>query len=282
MDFASITQFGGALAALVPVLLVIGFVVVLRRTESLHILMRRIWLLVHGRQEISDPTIRAFVDEQTNLMSFRMFSGVRAASLEEAHQLIEWTKLNRVDIHKVGACGDYFDTALRQVRKHKFPSTPYALTQIALFLAFLFGTLICGWLITVPQVPFTLKATQRTFLANASSAQTVWPPLIFNRQPLRGSDCEQPAANNAARTSFTEMEVATLCKVLTSKEWPENFQSKLKEQRWVLSLLVATFGLIAYWCFLPVNRLLQAKALAARGISPVLSGSQSELELPTT
>ena len=282
MDFASVTQFGGALAALVPVLLVIGFVVVLRRTESLHILMRRIWLLVHGKQKISDPTIRAFVDEQTNLMSFRMFSGVRAASLEEAHQLIEWTKLNQVDIHKVGACGDYFDTALRQVRKHKLPSTPYALTQIALFLVFLFGTLICGWLITVPQVPFTLKASQRTFLANASSAQTLWPPLIFNRQPLRGSDCEQPAAENASRTSFTETEVAALCQILVVEEWPKHLQSKLKEQRWVLFWLAAFFGLIAYRFFVPLSRLFQAKALAARGISPMLSGSQSELELHTT
>lgn len=282
MDFASVTQFGGALAALIPLLLVIGFVVVLRRTESLHILMRRIWLLVYGKQEISDPTIRAFVEEQTNLMSFRMFSGVRAASLEEAHQLIEWTKLNQVDIHKVGVCGDYFDTALRQVRKHKFPSLLYERAQTSLFLTFFLGTLIWALLITVSQVPFTLKTTQRTFLANASSAQTLWPPLIFNTQPLRGSDCEQPAAENAARTSFTEMEVTTLCKILTAKEWPENLQSKLKEQRWVLFLLVATFGLIAYWCFLPVNRLLQAKALAARGISPMLSGSQSELELHTT
>lgn len=282
MDFASVTQFGGALAALIPLLLVIGFVVVLRRTESLHILMRRIWLLVHGKQEISDPTIRAFVDEQTNLMSFRMFSGVRAASLEEAHQLIEWTKLNQVDIHKVGVCGDYFDTARRQIRKHKFPSTPYALTQIALFLVFFFGALICGWLITVQQVPFTIKATQRTFLANASSAQTLWPPLIFNRQPLRGSDCERPAAENAARTSFTEAEVTTLCKILVAQEWPENSQSKLKEQRWVLFWLAAFFGLITYRFFVPLNRLIQAKELAARGISPMLSGSQSELELHTT
>ena len=100
MDSVSVAQFSSVLAALVPAMLVLGFFVVVWRTGSLHVLMRRIWLLVHGRQEISDPTIRAFVDEQTNLMSFRMFSGVRAASLEEAHQLIEWTKLNQVDIHK--------------------------------------------------------------------------------------------------------------------------------------------------------------------------------------
>ena len=47
MDFATITQFGGALAALIPLVLIVGFAVVIWRTVSLHTLLRRLWLLVH-------------------------------------------------------------------------------------------------------------------------------------------------------------------------------------------------------------------------------------------
>ncbi|MDP3228054.1 MAG: DUF6216 family protein [Acidovorax sp.] len=277
MDFASITQFGGAIAAFIPLVLLVGFAVVVWRTVSLHSLLRRAWLLVHGNHEISDPAIRAYVDEQTNLMSFRMFSGVQASSLAEAHQLIQWAQLNRVDLRKVAACGDYFDTGLRQVRKHQLPSRPYLLAHATATMLFLIGALLCVWLMLIPQVPFTIKATQRSFTATEASAQTMWPPLFFNRQPLRKSDCEQPLAANAARTTFAEGEVETLCQMLLAKEWPEHLASKLKEQRWSL-LACALFCLVLLVrAVVVLNRVFNAKELAARGLSPAMPGVQAEL-----
>ncbi len=41
MAFASITQFGGAIAARIPLVLLVGFAVVAWRTVSLHSLLRR-------------------------------------------------------------------------------------------------------------------------------------------------------------------------------------------------------------------------------------------------
>ncbi|HCE94302.1 MAG: hypothetical protein A2Z90_10900 [Burkholderiales bacterium GWA2_64_37] len=69
-----LSQFGGAIAALIPLAVLVSFSAVVWRTVSLHSLLRRAWVL--GSQEISDPTIRAYVEEQANLMSFRMFLGV--------------------------------------------------------------------------------------------------------------------------------------------------------------------------------------------------------------
>ena len=278
MDFATITQFGGALAALIPLVLLVGFVVVIWRTVSLHTLLRRLWLLVHGSDEISDPKIRSYVDEQTNLMSFRMFSGVQAASLEEAHQLIAWAQLHRVDLRQIAACGHYFDTGLRQVRKQDFPSRPYLFAQIAVFVVSLVGSIVCAWLLLIPQVPFTFKASERTFLASESSAQTLWPPVFFNRTPLKKGDCDQPLAANAARTSFTEAEVKTLCEFLPTDEWPPHLASKLKEQRWFLFFgTLLSLALLGYVAVVR-NKVIAAKDLLARGLTPTLPGAQAELD----
>lgn len=278
MDFATITQFGGALAALVPLVLIAGFATVIWRTVSLHTLLRRLWLLVHGSEDISDPKIRAYVDEQTNLMSFRMFSGVQAASLEEAHQLIAWAQHHRVDLRQIAACGRYFDTALRQVRKQDLPSRPYLFAHIAAFVVFLIGSLFCAWLMLIPQVPFTFKASERTFLAAESSAQTLWPPVVFNRNPLKKGDCDQPLAANAARTSFTEAEVKALCELLPAKEWPEHLASKLKEQRWFLFVCLLFFLALLGYVAVVVNKVIAAKDLVARGLPPALPGEQAELD----
>jgi hypothetical protein len=279
MDFATITQFGGALAALIPLVLIVGFAVVIWRTVSLHTLLRRLWLLVHGSEEISDPKIRAYVDEQTNLMSFRMFSGVQAANLEEAHQLIQWAQLHRVDLRQIAACGHYFDSGLRQVRKHALPSRPYLFAHIAAFVVFLIGSLFFAWLLLIPQVPFTFKESERTFLATESSAQTLWPPVLFNRNPLKKSDCDQPLAANAARTSFTEAEVKTLCELLPADEWPEHLATKLKEQRWSLFVCTLFFLALLARAVVVLNKVVSAKDLLARGLPSTLPGGQIELDL---
>ena len=278
MDFATITQFGGALAALVPLVLIAGFAIVMWRTVSLHTLLRRLWLMVHGSEDISEPKIRAYVDEQTNLMSFRMFSGVQAASLEEAHQLIAWAQHHRVDLRQIAACGRFFDTGLRQVRKQDLPSRPYLYAHAAGFLFFLFASIGCAWLMLIPQVPFTFKASERTFLASESSAQTLWPPVFFNRAPLKKGDCDQPLAANAARTSFTEAEVKTLCEFLPTDEWPPHLASKLKEQRWFLFFgTLLSLALLGYVAVVR-NKVIAAKDLLARGLTPTLPGAQAELD----
>lgn len=278
MDFATITQFGGALAALVPLVLIAGFVIVIWRTVSLHTLLRRLWLLVHGSEEISDPWIRAYVDEQTNLMSFRMFSGVHAASLEEAHQLILWAQVHRVDLRQIAACGRYFDTGLRRVRKHDLPSRPYLFAQISVFVVSLIGSLAFAWLMLIPQVPFTFKASEHTFLAAESSAQTLWPPVLFNRNPLKKGDCDQSLAANAARTSFTEAEVKTLCELLSADEWPAHLASKLKEQRWSLFVCLLFSLVLLGRAVLVLNKVVSAKDLLARGLPSTLPGAQAELD----
>ncbi|WP_162995869.1 DUF6216 family protein [Acidovorax sp. 1608163] len=279
MDFATITQFGGALAALIPLVLIAGFAVVIWRTVSLHTLLRRLWLLVHGSDEISDPKIRSYVDEQTNLMSFRMFSGVQAASLEEAHQLVQWAQLHRLDLRQIAACGHYFDTGLRQVRKQDLPSRPYLYAHIAAFVVFLFASIGCAWLMLIPQVPFTFKASERTFLATEFSAQTLWPPVLFNRNPLKKSDCDQPLATNAARTSFTEAEVKTLCELLSADEWPAHLATKLKEQRWSLFVCTLFFLALLARVVVVLNKVVSAKDLLARGLPSTLPGEQVELDL---
>lgn len=280
MEFASITQFGGALAALVPLLLIFGFAVVIWRTDSFHTLLRRVWLLVHGNQEISDPQIRAFVDEQTSLISFRMFSGVRAASLEQAHQLMHWAKFHRIDLRQVGACGEYFDTELRQVRKHKLPCRPLVYGQLALFLILLFSTAGLAWLAVIPQVPLTFKPTQRTFFATEAAAQTLWSvPFFFNNHRLQKDDCEQPVAANAARTGFTEEEAKGLCKAITADEWPQYMKSQLTDKRWALLICVLFFGWLSYWSYLALNKVVNAKALDAIGLALALPVEQTQMEL---
>lgn len=97
------------------------FVWVILQTESWHMLRRRIWLLVHGKEEISDPGIREYVEEQNNLAAFHVFAGVHVATLSEARTLMEWCRARNVNLGALRMCGTYFDPETRRIKERWLP-----------------------------------------------------------------------------------------------------------------------------------------------------------------
>jgi ABC-type sugar transport system permease subunit len=277
MDFPDAANVSSIFGVVAPLLIGAAFLWVIWRTKSRYVLLSRLWQLVHGKQEISDPQIREFVDEQTSLISFRMFAGVPVASLNEAHQLIEWTKLNGVQMRTLSVCGDLFDPELRQVKVHKLPSSfSQAWRLIGFFTAVAVG---CGSLMSLfaSQPLLSLKSTQRYFWASPTEVKPLWP---LGAAALGVSDCSQAASANAARTTFSEQEVGILCDVLKSKTMPEFTRKALSDQRWALVMLVAFSVWLSWIGLFAWAAGFAAHNLAKRRIDPSLPGSQLSLDLP--
>lgn len=258
-------------------LLALAFLWVVTRTESLHVLSRRLWLLVHGNHEIADPEIRAYVEEQASLMSFRMYSGIRAHSLEEARQLLRWARFNGVEVRKIGLCGDYFDPELRQVLVHKLPPAWWQKMKIA--------ALVCSYVLAVAcfiaalqftSLAVTLNSTQQWLLVNDNSVRHAWPP--FGAPKLARTDCTQPHGTLATRLALSEPDVASLCKMLGDKSFKDDLAPKVAQQRWAFALLGAAGLAGCLWLFSAWVPAAAARRLAARNIDPALPGTQRALD----
>lgn len=141
MDLTQFSNVSGVLGVITPLLLVCAFIWLWLRTQSRHVLLYRLWRLLHGSQPIHDPEVNAFIEEQTSLMSFRFLTGVQAKTLGTARTLIQWARLNDVAMQDIATCGEYFDPDLRQVRASKLPSR-WQQNLMA-------GMTILGWLATV-------------------------------------------------------------------------------------------------------------------------------------
>jgi hypothetical protein len=276
MDFPNASNISSVFGVLAPLLIGAAFLWVVWRTESRHVLISRLWQLVHGKQEISDPEVRAFVDEQTSLISFRMFAGVPVTSLKAAHQLIEWTKLNGVQMRTLSMCGEFFDAELRQVKLHKLPSRFSQAWRLTGLLTAVVVGLISMMSLPASQSLLTLKSTQRHFWASATEAKPLWP---LTATPLRTADCSQAASANALRTTFSEQEVGILCDVLKSETSPEFMRKALSDQRWSLVMLIAFTLWISWIGFFALAAGFAAHKLARRQIDPSLPGSQLDLDL---
>ncbi len=149
------------LTACLFIIAILGIAYLCWRARSLHFLLRRFWLLVHGNKDIPDPQIQAFAQEQTSLYAFRLFSGTQVQSLAQAHQLIGWSEKQQVPMATISACGDCFDLENHKVLTEKMPGTLYR-AALGLWGCALIVCIGVSIFVTIAKPGLaTLKATDR-------------------------------------------------------------------------------------------------------------------------
>lgn len=264
MDLTALPTLSGALATLAPGGLVLLFLWVIWRTESRHTLIHRLWQLVHGNQEISDPEIKAFINEQNSLMSFRFIAGVPVNNLEQARQLIQWTKLRDVEMFALRMAGRYFDPDKRQVRVDDLPSKLARriwLASLALLLLMIFASASLAFL---DSALVKVRVTDRWALLSENEAKLVWPLIS---EPIGKTSCSTEHIN---RSKFTEKEAGVLCGVLKNDDAASYARDLVKKQRQSAVFLLFTSILAAVMSFSELASGLAAKRLRDRNLDPTI------------
>lgn len=269
------------IATLVPLGIAVGlgllFSWVVWRTESWHMLRRRIWLLVHGKEEISDPGIREYVEEQNNLAAFHVFAGVQVATLAEARTLMAWCKARHVDLGVLRICGPYFDPEARRIKERWLPPRWVGHAIGAVAMGFLLAAVVSAWAMTLPPL-LMLKKTEQRFFADGTELRRPWPLLPFSARRLRPEDCEKPVDGEAARTGFSERDIAILCPVLKDPEFGAYVKNAASDQRVFLAMCAACFLFLMYYAAVRAVRVVCAHKLRARCVDPALPAEQMELD----
>lgn len=280
MDNTALAGVSQGLIAYLPLGLPLGiavlFVWVMLRTESLHLLRRRLWQVIHGKGEITDSGIRAFIEEQTNLAAFRVFVGPNASTLAEARALMDWCAARNVDLGALRMCGTYFDAGERRVtRGERFLTGGYWFWAIAYVLC---ASVAVPSFALVPTTHtwLTVKSSGQHFLASESGIRTTWPPLFASS--FTKADCEAPQ-QVARRMSFSNEDVSTMCQFLDKEEYAAFVRKSLSNQRWALFFLAIIAVGCAYFAVLSAVRCGCARKLLRRRLDPDLPGSQLTLDL---
>lgn len=269
------------IATLVPLGIAAGlgilFFWVVLRTESWHMLRRRIWLLVHGKEEISDPGIRDYVEEQNNLAAFHVFAGVQVTTLAEARTLMAWCKARNVDLGALRICGPYFDPEARRIKERWLPPKWVGHAIGAVAMVFLLAAAASAWATALP-VLLTVKETEQRFFAEGRELRRPWPLLFSSARSLKPEDCDKPVPAEAARTGFTERDIAILCPLLKEPEFGTYVKNAAGGQRIALAMLAVFFLFFMYYTGVRALRVLCARKLLGRRLDPALPAVQMELD----
>ncbi|MDR0225159.1 MAG: DUF6216 family protein [Burkholderiaceae bacterium] len=264
----------GSLLAWVPFLgLAAGFAVVMWRTRSLHLLLRRFWLLVHGSKDIPDPDIRAFVDEQTSLQSFRLFSGVSVSTLDNAKLLMAWCRQYGIPISKISECRDCFDADERRVREERIPSKKFRIACVlGGVLIYLCGTLSLGGAFYAADL-VKFRATGRwVFVSENHVSRAFSMPLMASALDVR--DCNHRVPQKIMETGFSPDEVDAFCSTMGTPDWKQRVAEIKSQQRCFFALSAMGFAVFFYFfIYRPVNKWIVAKEVKEKVQAPDASSA---------
>ena len=231
----------------------VAFLLVWIRTQSLHLPLSRLWQLILGSQEIQDPEIKRLINEQNDLMRFRLAFGIRVESMAQCRRLQDWAKTHGLEMTQLGACRAFFDIAKFDP---KVPSRFFVHLRFAVLLLSLSLLLSVPELMKYGSALARLKDSGRWVLLDNDSAAT-FPPFGSERLTREWCWKGDPAK---PLDSFNPDERGILCKAFGSEgteaserakaasELAAFVQDALSAQRSVLGLLAASLILCALVC----------------------------------
>lgn len=209
------------------------------RTGSAHILTTRLWHLLLGKPELKSDSLSKYLDERDALMRFRLVTGIRVATVEQAERLVRWARSHGVDIDLIRAAGHHFDVSMPGFKRP--PGGPLVWIGVMVCAGlFLYGALIASAVgILTPPVIRVVKSD--TWYA-VDPAQTSRFSGFVQRKPqgpkFALSDCkDQPSIVKA--TGFPAHDVDVLCEVMSTPDGEKALASAHNSQRGFTALLVA-------------------------------------------
>jgi len=240
---------------------------VLWRTQSFHVLRMLMWRLIWGKDPVLDPITQEFIDQQTSLMAFRLFSGLRVSSTDEIGQLKAWANVRGLNLQQLSYIANFFDVENRQTKC----SRGYKIWHRFLVLFFGLTLVVSFALLTEQRVFISIKSTGHIFWIAAQKADTsVWDfPPLYKPPSFYKEHCESPQTKRYNGFELGDQEV--LCQLWQQTGSEDQLRSFRKSQQF----LAAYFLLISICGYgLHIFRINQIKVLDQ--LKPKMTGEEEQ------
>lgn len=248
----------------------------LGRMGSFHIFVMRLYTLFVGKQRDDNSPIGRFLDQRSDLMRFRLATGIEARTMNHAKQLIQWCEDNDEEIGTIWRSGKYFDRSDVKIREdEKIPAQWKQTTWlfgsiVSLYIAtlwtvFLFGT---GLFVIIKN-----EANSPHFVL---STHQFWVPFRSSNV-VTLTDCAVGNVSVSQKVHITPVEAATACSWLKDARLRQYLDDGLRTQRGMMSIPLM---LLAWLCLYCTPRWVSAGAATAMRRRHITRAERSQSELP--
>lgn len=225
-------------------LFLLAVVLILGRTRSTYVLAYRLWRWATDRQEVKDPGIQKFLEDQHSLMSFRFVTELQARSLKQANALIDQIARLELDVCEVRAASPYLAIDGAKIVTKRLParrSITVIKAMIIILLTLASISFTGSVLLDAALVQF--KASRTWFLLSKQDAIGMHP----SQSQFTLGQCKQkpvPSPN-----AFTAEERRVLCEAWRDPDGTRQIQDIVSEQRLSLGIVTSALLLFAWHLF---------------------------------
>lgn len=203
------------------------------RTGSTHLLLSRVWLLLFGKLDVSDQAIEGFLAKRDAFMKFRLVTGLKPRTLQQAKALIAWCDERMEDVGDVKACGHFFDVEKLQLRD-RLPGKRGMIVTAALMFFCFFGAYTAGSAALLLPPAFKVNASGNWYWVEDDGATQIG---FFWSDGLRVG---KVSCQTKSTSDESVNDAKVLCPLLEEDSAPAR-ASALRGQRAVLAIPGLTF-----------------------------------------
>ena len=227
------------------------------RSGSPHILITRVWRVVHGRTHSAAAADAVWLNERTALMQFRVVTGVRCRTFGDMQRLVRWSREHNEEVGDIARCGSYFDLA--QPGLSKVAPKPEVIIAGFLFCTFAAVCLVSAVSMAVPRAMVKVKQEGASSLLLSPDDVRVW----HSDKHFGSAECKAMAPSAlASEVGLTVPEVFVVCGWFADTDMPAKVGRTLRDQR----VALATLGLLMLF-YVAITRGWFRSSLASRSMS---------------
>lgn len=230
------------------------------RTQSLHVVVIRLWRIVLGRMAVADPEIGEFITKRSDLMAFRHVSGIPARTHGQSKRLIRWAEGHDEDLSTIRRCGNLFDLETCQLRDKDIPPGWIQPLIFLFFSAMVMSLMVAGFGMATTKGMYQFRGSGTWFLLSKDSAVALSP---LKQGRIVAEMCvDRPSPE--AMPPFSIEETNILCQAFDTSEVENKIKKTLAEQRILFGILSGVLAWLAWTSFTCFRRNDAAKCMAQR------------------
>lgn len=223
------------------------------RAGSIRSVLDRVWHLLAGGADVSDPTLKAILTNSRDLERFRFTYRISVTSLADVRALHAWGRQHRLDIADLSKAREWVDVTQPELIKE--PAKFYIKWRVWLATGLLLTVYLLGAFLLPSGALLHMKASDRYFRLQESSLQH--PLWLWS---VSSSECKANVDSVVRKTGFTREETELICGMLQGGDAKSLIEENQASQR---SLFVGALIPLGLWFFSMTWQLGAARAALA-------------------
>lgn len=202
---------------------VLSFLIAWYRAGTILSISERVWRLIVGKGEITDPKLLKFNKEMKDIELFNFVYGLKVQSIEKMHQVIEWIEQHKLDYVDVRRAKKWIDIKTLVVQSPEKSNTRWT------FVALIF----CIALMSLSSIAMGSKSALLQFKESG-----VWFFLDQNEArglrgnwTLKATQCDGSKKGVRLVAELTEDESNVICESFKDKGLADYLQKTVRTQR---------------------------------------------------